>query len=148
MAANAQICGYMRAALRLAMLPQFVVLGTAELSVGSAYRLGGCPGVRAITRSTAAIGAVRDAERPELDGHYHRDRACQDDNLTSRRNIAMFLTIGALALPRSHRAAGRVARGRGSPTSSPPRSDRHAGCSPADRAHHRADRGAPPTPRR
>jgi hypothetical protein len=42
-------------------------------------------------------------------------RACQPDTPTRRRNVAMFLTIGTLALPKSRRAAGPVAGGGGSP---------------------------------
>jgi hypothetical protein len=34
--------------------------------------------------------------------------ACQADNLIRRRNIAIFLAIGAHALPNSRRMAGRV----------------------------------------
>jgi len=52
------------------------------------------------------------------------NRACQADNLTRRRNVAMFLMIGALALPRSRSAAGQVTGGvasRPAPASRPSR---------------------------
>ena len=41
------------------------------------------------------------------------NRACQADNLARRRNLAMFLTIDALALPKSRPAAGHVTGVRG-----------------------------------
>ena len=39
------------------------------------------------------------------------NRVCQADNLARRRNLAMFLTIDALALPKSCPAAGHATPG-------------------------------------
>jgi len=56
----------------------------------------------------------RGDDRPSPNGssaatsHALSGAACQADNLTHRRNAAMFLAIGALALPRSRRVAGLV----------------------------------------
>jgi len=72
--------------------------------------------VRAHHAQHSAIGTLRDAERPGAGGAHHREPCvsawhlmCQPGTRPEWRNTAMFLTIGALALPRSRSVAGRVA---------------------------------------
>jgi len=109
--------------ITLLATPQIAVLGTAELSIGSAWRVAAVPGVgHAHGAQNSDIGTVRDSERPECGGPHHREpcvsgrqpvrpTTCQADNLTRRRKIAIFLTNGALAP--AEIAPGDRPRGRG-----------------------------------
>ena len=73
---------------------------------------GDLPGDRSDATSTA--GSLACAPSPSGRPHHREpcvsadNRACHADNLTRQRNIVMFLTIGALALPRSRSVTRHV----------------------------------------
>ena len=92
-------------------------LSTAERAADTATELNLCAVRRCACVRVVLTRATRLIRRPSSVPQWHAP--CQHDTPAVRRNVAMLLTSGAHALPKSSRAAGRVT---GSvATRSPPR---------------------------